>query len=238
MIPLTISVGSNASKTGSVEAFQADLICTNGSVSSISTTAGPYTWEIDIDVMGDGCTAKFTSTPAETSDTDEFQLLSFGNTVLEQCPGTDQTTLFVLFGRLNISSLRDQNHMKYSVINSFDHTVMVCTPTHALHEALVTTDSAGNLRGVEVQRTLDRMITLPSDLLKAFNTSIQAAAPTFLGDPSPANITTEVSPTMAFLRYSLQPGPDSQQNIFNMTHSCKIHDAFTRQLQVKLRIDS
>jgi hypothetical protein len=183
MIPLTISVGSNASKTGSVEAFQADLICTNGSVSSISTTAGPYTWEIDIDVMGDGCTAKFTSTPAETSDTDEFQLLSFGNTVLEQCPGTDQTTLFVLFGRLNISSLRDQNHMKYSVINSFDHTVMVCTPTHALHEALVTTDSAGNLRGVEVQRTLDRMITLPSDLLKAFNTSIQAAAPTFLGGP-------------------------------------------------------
>jgi hypothetical protein len=182
-LPLTLSVGSDASKTGIVEAFQADLMCRNASVSSILATAGPYAWEVDIDVIDDGCETTFIATPGETSETDEPQLLSLGSTVVKQCPGTDQTKLFVLFGQLNISSLRDQNHMKYTVINSFNHTVMVCTPSHALQEALVTTDSAGNLRSVEVQRTSNNTITLHPDLLDAFNTAIQVAEPTFLGGP-------------------------------------------------------
>jgi hypothetical protein len=54
-LPLTLSVGSDASKTGIVEAFQADLMCRNASVSSILATAGPYAWEVDIDVIDDGC---------------------------------------------------------------------------------------------------------------------------------------------------------------------------------------
>jgi hypothetical protein len=109
-------------------------MCRNASVSSILATAGPYAWEVDIDVIDDGCETTFIATPGETSETDEPQLLSLGSTVVKQCPGTDQTKLFVLFGQLNISSLRDQNHMKYTVINSFNHTVMVCTPSHALQE--------------------------------------------------------------------------------------------------------
>jgi hypothetical protein len=164
-----------------VEAFQADLDCKNGSVSSILATADPYNWELHIGVMGDGCNTTFTATPAE--DFELSQLLSFGNTVLEQCPGTGQTKLFIFFGQMNISSLYNETHMKYTVIHSFDSTVLVCTPNHALQEALVTTDPAGHLRDVEVQRTLDKVITPPSELLTSFSTSIQAAAPTFLEGP-------------------------------------------------------
>jgi hypothetical protein len=179
---LTTSAGSNASKSGTVEAFHADLDCSNGSVKSISATADPYNWNIEVDLMDDDCTAAVTATPSEKfSGAPDF--LHFGNTVLGRCPGINQSKWFGFFGQLNVSAPYNASHFRQTIIQSFNSTVLVCTPVHTLQEALVTTDPAGALLDVEVQRTLEKIVIPPWDLWSAFNTSDQSAAPTFLVGP-------------------------------------------------------
>ncbi|KEQ75647.1 hypothetical protein M436DRAFT_62036 [Aureobasidium namibiae CBS 147.97] len=58
--------GSNASKSGTVEAFQATLDCSNGSINATSVTAQPYYWDIELDMVDDDCTATLLMEPVES----------------------------------------------------------------------------------------------------------------------------------------------------------------------------
>ena len=135
--------------------------------------------------MDDDCATGPTliATP-ELNASGDRKLMPVGKVILKQCPGVDYPKLFVFFGQVDASApLIHNTRSRHTIIHSFSSTALVCTPSHTLQEALVTIDSAGALMNVEIQKTMDKNIASPWDLWSAFNTSLQAAAPTLLDGP-------------------------------------------------------
>jgi hypothetical protein len=179
---LMTCVGPDASKSGNVEIFQADLNCNTGRANLTSLTFDEYHWQIFVNAMDDDCATGSALVAAPGVDyTGRIDTYPIGRVILEQCPGTNQSKLFVVFGQVSVSAPLINNGI--GIVHSFNSTVLICTPDHALQEALVTTDFAGTLIDIGVPKTLNRSLISPWDLWSAFNTSLVAAAPTFLEDP-------------------------------------------------------
>jgi hypothetical protein len=179
---LMTSVGQDASRSGNVETFRADLNCSLGRATLASFTFDPYHWSIIVDVMDDDCAPGPTLiAQPPVDDSGDIDIYSIGKVILEQCPEINQSKLFVVFGQLNGSA--PSTNTGKGIVHSFNSTVLTCTPNHALQEALVTTDFAGALIDVGILETVDRIITSPWDLWSAFNTSLLAAAPSTLVNP-------------------------------------------------------
>jgi hypothetical protein len=190
---LMLSVGPNASKSGNVETFQADLNCRIGRVNLTSLGTDGFIWHIEADVMDEDCATGPTHI-ASARRGDDVDFIQFGKVIDQQCPGPNQRKLFVLYGQVEAGAPAVRvTQLGPSPVSgiaySFNSTALICTPNHALQEALVTTDFAGTLIDVGVRKTLGRFVTSPWDLWSAFSTSVSAVAPTVL-QVSPSNIGT------------------------------------------------
>jgi len=114
----------------------------------------------------------------------ERELMPVGKVIFKQCSDVDLAKLFVFFGQVDASApLIPSTRNRHTIVHSFNSTVLICTPSHTIEEALVTMDSAGLLVDVEIQKTLNKSLASPWDLWSASNTSLQAAASTLLEGP-------------------------------------------------------
>jgi len=187
----SLDLDPDASISGNVELFRADLDCNVGRANLTSLTFGTWTWKIEVDMTDNDCATGSTTIASPSVDHKAINILPIGKVIFKQCPGDNEPKLFVFYGQINASipsTAFQYENLTYSesngVVHSFDSAVLVCTPNHALQEALVTTDSAGALIDIGVPKTLNRTITSPWDLWSAFNTSLSAAAHDFLGNPT------------------------------------------------------
>jgi hypothetical protein len=177
---LMTSAGPNASRSGLVETFHADLACEIGLVNSI--LVNPF--ESYLSIIADMSDGDCATGPIEIARTEKYHhsteirsLMPIGEVTFKQCQDESQPKLFVFFGQLDaMVSFASDNLTVYA----FNSTVLVCTPDHTLQEAFVTTDSAGALIDVGIVNTSDEITTSPWDFWSAFNMSLHIAEPTFV----------------------------------------------------------
>jgi hypothetical protein len=165
-----------------VMTFTGDLGCNLGGWSAVYAA-----WNETLTIWAnltdfDNCTTGFTwsVSPKLDDESGARQLVSFGKAILQQCPGNDQQKLFIVFGQLDVEDQFNGSLNAREVnIHSFNASVLVCTPIVWLQIALVMTDSAENVFSVDAQ-TNPRANFTSWGLWSAFDTSLQAAAPTLL----------------------------------------------------------
>jgi hypothetical protein len=182
--------------TGLVNVFSADMTCVPGSTLNSSVTATEDFWHVSVDVTDGRCaTGLVTLTDVQRNyseyETTQTQSLTVGRAILQQCPDIDEPTLFLIiaqtkatamevFGNETVETITDWTIANFSM----DTTVIVCTPSYKLQEALVTTTAQGALLGEAKIQSESRNLSISRwDLWSAVNRSLVAAGPAFLNGP-------------------------------------------------------
>ncbi|TIA61168.1 hypothetical protein D6C77_03631 [Aureobasidium pullulans] len=188
------------SKTGTVDAFSADMVCNLGSTTNstvevyvertrnaIDNSLSAY-WSATIEPTDGICATGPIRFPAFSQNLSASATLTsppipFGTVIVHQCPPLNQSTLFIVFAQIIGSAEHSGNEtdpglrVAHSVINS---TVLACLPTYSVKRALVTTDISGGLRTVETESESMNFTVSDEELWQAFNISIKKARSTLV----------------------------------------------------------